>query len=52
MYKDCSIKKNKVYVPYFPTDSSKVKNVRETIKLNTQLVAVASDVPVLRAQSG
>lgn len=39
-------------LPYFPTDSSKDKKVRETIKLNTQLVAVASEFPVLRAQRG
>ena len=45
-------RKYMLYSPYFPTCSSRVRNVRETMRLKIQFVAVASEVPELLAQVG
>ena len=41
-----------IYLPYLVIFSSSVRKVRETKRLKTQLVVVASAFPVLLAQVG
>ena len=42
----------KTYLPYLVIVSVKVRKVIETIRLQSQLVAVANELPVLLAQRG
>ena len=42
----------KIYTPDFPTCSNSVRNVRDTTRLHTQVVAVDIEFPVLLAHVG